>query len=59
MKNSILLYENLKSNMSYLLEQDLKVVSSFRAKFNVDKKQMNDLKILDFVLWSYGSIKGK
>jgi hypothetical protein len=56
-KKCILIYDDLKLNVDYLLKQNLKIISYFRDKFNVPKKQMNNLKILDFVLWSYGDIK--
>ena len=31
-------------------------ISHFRKKFNVDKIQISDIKVLDFILWSYGKL---
>jgi hypothetical protein len=32
------------------------IISHFRKKFNVDKIQISDIKVLDFILWSYGKL---
>lgn len=35
------------------------VINEFRSKFNVGRQDMSDVKVLDFIIWSLGNIKGK
>jgi len=34
-----------------------KIIFKFRNKFYIDKNKMSDIKILDFIMWSFGDIK--
>lgn len=34
-----------------------KVISEFRSKFNVGRKDISDVKVLDFIIWSLGKLK--
>lgn len=57
--NCIEIYQDLRGCINYLLGLNLKIIAQFRNNFNVTDEMMNDVKVLDFVLWSYGNMVGK
>ncbi len=52
------IYESLKSTYVTLLqdEQIVKVILKFREKFKVNKSDVPDMKVLDFIVWSLGKL---
>lgn len=53
------IYQYIKDIYSYMLKEEniKKLILEFRKKFNIDNKIISDVKILDFIIWSFGKIK--
>lgn len=49
-------FDELKVKTDYLLELNLNVIPAMRTTFGLGVKNMTDMKVLDFVLWSYGTM---
>lgn len=55
------IYEFLKNTYSDLLldKEIIKLIVKFRSKFKDKDKNISDIKVLDFIIWSLGKIKNK
>jgi len=53
------IYEELKNIFLNLLQDEeiRKIISKFRFKFNVNRENISDIKVLDFIIWSLGKLK--
>ncbi|MDD3608083.1 MAG: hypothetical protein PHQ20_04850 [Candidatus Moranbacteria bacterium] len=51
-------YEKLKQRFEDLLvdKRSKKVIFQFRNKFKVNKNQISDVKVLDFIIWTLGKL---
>lgn len=60
-ESCIRIYKRLEYIYRTLLKADKikRVIRKFRKKFHINEEQIEDLKILDFIIWTLGKLKTK